>query len=282
MKLLYLIPVSFILLVFILRLIKSHVHILPPNTYAIEEYYSIPKDDFFYRISIPNKPFISLNTKLQVKYFQVPSGIQYLHCKGILDDFTQCTLRIGYNISLIQDKNDLEHIYKLFPNYSKSRNAYSLTRHLELHFNSLIREFLCHYSYSNLRTTTDVLKFKDELVNILSAECLKCLKIDICAVQMDFDFPAVFEDIRKPANMDIESLTNADYNMQQINQILKANNDGIILSSISPIVPEGVFRKIREKYNDYKEKFNVYIEQLSIITKTQEEINKICEEIMQL
>ena len=282
MELFCLLSTIFVTLVFISKIVGRHIHILPPDTYAIEKYYSMPKDDYVYRISKPDKPFFSINKKLLVKYFQIPSNIQHLHCRGILDDFTQCTLNIGYTITLTQNQNDLKHLYKIFPNYSKSKNAYSLTRYLELHFNGLIREILCHYSYFKLRTTTDMEKFKDELVDILSAEYSNCLKIDIHTVQMEFDFPVIFEDIRKPADMDIESLTKADYNLQQINQILKANDDGIVLSSISPIVPERVFRKIREKYHDYKEKFNTYIEQLSIITKTQEEINAICEEIMQL
>ena len=138
-------------------------------------------------------------------------------------------------------------------------------------------------SVHNIDDMTDLSKkFRDELIESIRTETNKFFEISIIGLGIDIGLPMVYDTKRKAADMNIESLTEADYSLQQINQILKANDEGIILSAINPIVPERVFRKIREKYKTNKEKMDQFIEQLSIKTKTQEDIDKICEEIISL
>lgn len=270
-----------IVLTFI-KLIKGHIHILPPATYIVEKYYSLFKDDYIYRISTPGKIFFSFNKHPFVKKVIIPGNTQHLFCDGILEDFTEIKLRINYNISITKDQEKLKNIYNSLPRRHPKEAPCMFESAFSLYFNAMIREFLSFHSAKHFYTAEDAEKFRDELIESIRTETNKFFEISIIGLGIDIGLPMVYDTKRKAADMNIESLTESDYSLQQINQILKANDEGIILSAINPIVPERVFRKIREKYKTNKEKMDQFIEQLSIKTKTQEDIDKICEEIISL
>ena len=106
-------------------------------------------------------------------------------------------------------------------------------------------------------------------------------KLKVTKVFSDTNMPVTYKP-EKRLKLDIEKLNSLNYNLQQINQILKGYNDNIFLDEIDPIVPERIFRLIRDKYNANKEKLDKLISELKTNTKTQENINKICEEIINL
>lgn len=270
--------------ILILLTLKQHIHILPVNTFAIEEYYSFIKKQKVYRISKPNKIFFSITKEPFIKYIVAPLYTQELYCNGILKDYANCDIKLQYNINISNNQEKLRNIFYWFPYATKFKNVCLLDKNLNSYFSGIVREFLFHYNSSDFHTPSKLDEFKNKLVDKLEKEYDAFLNVSVISVRISFSSPIIYknEDKRIPAEINIESLTEANYNMQQINQILKANDEGIVLSHISPIVPDRIIRKIRESYNNNKEKLDELIEQLSIKTKTQEEIDNICKEIASL
>lgn len=270
-------------LIVIVQFLKEHIHILPCNAIALEKHYSIFKKEYIYRVSTENKPFFTFNKKSSVRFINLPSENYNIYFKDIFKDYSKCELEIKCNVTLNTEQSKLKNIYEVTADYSsRERNKEKLQRMFNLCIEDVIRDVSSDYYYEYFEYEGATEAYAKNVAKKIEEVGNYFFNVRANTVNLQLFRPATFEPKREPADMNIESLTEAAYDLQQINQILKANDKGIVLSSISPLVPERVFRKIREKYHNYKNILDSYIEQLSIINKTPEQINEICEKIMNL
>lgn len=269
-----------ILLILIAYFTQMHLHNLPPNTVAIEEFYSLRKRKYIYRVSKVGRLFVSIKPKFLIKIVELPSEQRFYGASEFLDA-VKCTYLINYNLELLLDEKLTKYLYSItrFNENPKQNNDY-LIKAIDLKVEyELDKIMLNEYSY---HFNDNVIKENfEKIMNKICEYMGGDYKLKVTKVFSDTNMPVTYKP-EKRLKLDIEKLNSLNYNLQQINQILKGYNDNIFLDEIDPIVPERIFRLIRDKYNANKEKLDKLISELKTNTKTQENINKICEEIINL
>lgn len=269
--------------------VRNHTIILPNNKFAIDKYYSFAKKEYLYKIYRPGKISFSISSKENLLYAKILNTSRHHKrlsifptkdycCDGVMGDGCKYHIRFTIYMDLPKKQDEIKNLYDWIE--SKDKQLFDVDSGLKLKIDNRVQIILSNYTEFDLHTITSLEKIRNELFEGIIDENNNMFNIHISSAKFDYNY--IPHKMRLSAKMDLEHLAEAGYNLQQINQILKANKDGIILSSIHPSVSEKIIRMIRDKYNKNKTAIKGYINDLSRLDITQQQIDIICDKIAAL
>lgn len=278
-----LIILPILITIFVMR---NHTIILPNNKFAIDKYYSFTKKEYLYKIYRPGKISFSINSKKKLLYAKIlNTSRDYKHLSifptkdycydGMTSDGCKYHIRFTIYMDLPKKQDQIKKLYDWIE--SKDKQLFDVDSGLKLKISDRIQIILSNYTEFDFHNIKSLEKIREELFEGIIKENNGMFDIHISSVKLDYNH--TLHRTRLVAKMDVEHLTEAGYSLQQINQILKANKDGIVLSSITPLVSESIIRMIRDKYDKNKTTIKGYINDLSRLDITQQQIDTICDKI---
>lgn len=271
--------ISIIMCIFLFVFLKTHIHKLSPNTYILDEYYSILSRKYKSRILGPGGTHFTFKSENSIKVYNESNNLLTFDVEGMLLDTTTYKSTIACRINFPRNKTKQELLFRELNYGSAERNLIILEEKIKNYTSALVREKLSFKRYSEIERLKDFADNLKEIFDNISKDFSNIMDLEFVHINAVFDnvnYTKTFDKI----NLSYNDLLRAGYDSKQINQILKAGESGIILSNINPIVPEKVFRKIREVYNEKNEKLKSCIYKLTVTNTTKEEIDSICNDIL--
>lgn len=215
------------------------------------------------------------------KIIKLPYDTRINHISYELKDGTQCNVSISYLPEFPSDNKKQEYLYNILNRANPLTNQDYVFLKIDCIIEQVLLEELFSKSSKEARTVYQKNNLRKNIIKEITNKCSCFLDFKI----LSFDYSIyTYENVIKfnPIKLDYNSLLEAGYNAGQINQILKANEKGIYLGNINPIVSENILRKIKSSFEKNKELIIHYIEMLSYKDITQDEINNLCDEIMKI
>lgn len=262
-------------------------------TFLFNHWLSFPIDYFcMNKITIPfsskNKIYVGGNGgKIflphykNTKILRLPYDTRVSHISYELKDGTQCNVNISYLPEFPLENKKQEYLYNILNRTNPLNNQDSLFLRIDCIIEQILLEELFSKINKEVRTTYQNNNIRKNIIKRITDGC-SCF-LDFKVLSFDYSIYTYEKLIKfESVKLDYNSLLEAGYNSGQINQILKANEKGIYLGNINPIVPENILRKIKSSFEKNKELIIHYIEMLSYKDMTKNEIDNICNEIMKI